>query len=108
MGILNNNLVYLKMSDLSQPTAELVRSLCSAIATCKELKRLLALLELSSDALLSFDRDKYGNPGDEFPEAIVENLHRISSITDVQSETVKTTFYASSFQEFAETLLTGN
>jgi hypothetical protein len=95
------------MSDLVDITGELLHSLCCAITACKELNRVILLLQVASDALLDFNLDEANliDLGD--PEQIQNNIHRLAEITNVSAHEIRAALFSSSFQELAEVLLSG-
>lgn len=94
------------MADLRQPTATLVHELCAAIASCKQLQGVLALLQLAVDAILDFTPAIAERTGDQ--EALAEHVARLATAAAAaDAPAVRAAFYASSFQEFGETLLSG-
>ena len=91
-----------------QAVSQLVASLCSAFATCKELNRVISLLQLATTSLLDFKTNHDIQNSEGIPEDVIKNLGHLTSINNFTADAVRTLFYASSFQSFAETLLSGN
>ena len=85
-----------------------MHSLCAAIIACKDLNRILLHLQLAADALLDFNFENSNQAEFEEEHPFALNLRRLAEIKDASSpEALRAAFYASSFQELADTLLSG-
>lgn len=95
------------MNNSQQTISQLVASLCSAITACKDLNPIISLLQLATTSLLDFRISEPLDQNEESLESINETLRRLAVIKDLTADAVRTLFYTSSFQTFAETLLSG-
>jgi hypothetical protein len=96
------------MAELFHATGELVYSLCCSITACKELNRVINLLELASNTLLDFQSEQLNYDILDDIDSIKNNILRLAEIKDVSAPAIRQAFFSSSFQELAEVLLSGN
>lgn len=95
------------MEDISHATTEVVHSLCCAITACKELTRVVNLLQLASNTLLDLQLKKDYISDLDNVETIKNNIQRLAGITNVSAPQVHAALFSFSFQELAEVLLSG-
>jgi hypothetical protein len=95
------------MGDVFHATAEVVHSLCCAIMACKELTRVINLLQLASNTLLGphLEHDCIRNVDDV--DTIKNNIRQLVEITNASVHQIHAAFFSFSFQELAEVLLSG-
>ncbi|KAL4542152.1 hypothetical protein Ndes2526B_g06634 [Nannochloris sp. 'desiccata'] len=93
------------MEDISHATTEVVHSLCCAITACKELTRVVNLLQLASNTLLDLQLKKDYISDLDNVETIKNNIQRLAGITNVSAPQVHAALFSFSFQELAEVLL---
>ncbi|KAL4535752.1 hypothetical protein Ndes2437A_g06448 [Nannochloris sp. 'desiccata'] len=93
------------MEDISHATTEVVHSLCCAITACKELTRVVNLLQLASNTLLDLQLKKDYISDLDNVETIKNSIQRLAGITNVSAPQVHAALFSFSFQELAEVLL---